>query len=144
MTKKPRQLVALLAAVLVVLLGSQASASELVMFERDGCPWCRRWNKDIGTIYDQTQEARRLPLRRVNLDRQAPGVTLKEPVRYTPTFVVVDGGAEVGRITGYISDDSFWGLLGALIGKLSPSPAPHATRDSIRAAFASELKANPR
>ena len=142
MTKKPRQLVALLAAVLVVLLGSQASASELVMFERDGCPWCQRWNKDIGTIYDQTQEARRLPLRRVNLDRQQAGVTLKEPVRYTPTFVVVDGGAEVGRITGYISDDSFWGLLGALIGKLSP--APHATRDSIRAAFASELKANPR
>lgn len=142
MTKKPRQLVALLAAVLVVLLGSQASASELVMFERDGCPWCQRWNKDIGTSYDQTQEARRLPLRRVNIDQQEAGVTLKEPVRYTPTFVVVDGGAEVGRITGYISDDSFWGLLGALIGKLPP--APHASRDSIRAAFASELKAKPR
>jgi hypothetical protein len=142
MTKKPRQLVALLAAVLVVLPGSQAIASELVMFERDGCPWCQRWNQDIGAIYDQTPEARRLPLRRVNLDRQQAGVTLKEPVRYTPTFVVVDGGAEVGRITGYINDSSFWGLLGALIGKLSP--APHATRGSIRAAFASELKANPR
>ena len=127
MTEKPRSLVAILAAVLLVLLGAQATASELVMFERDGCAWCQRWNKEIGTVYDRTQEAQRLPLRRINLDRQAAGVTLKEPVRYTPTFVVVDGGAEVGRITGYTNDDSFWGLLGALLGKLPPSPAPHGT-----------------
>jgi thioredoxin-related protein len=127
MTEKPRSLVAVLAAVLLVLLGARATASELVMFERDGCAWCQRWNKEIGAIYDRTQEAQRLPLRRVNLDRQAAGVTLKEPVRYSPTFVVVDGGAEVGRITGYSNDDSFWGLLGALLGKLAPSPAPHGT-----------------
>jgi thioredoxin-related protein len=127
MTEKPRSLVAVLAAVLLVLLGARATASELVMFERDGCAWCQRWNKEIGAIYDRTQEAQRLPLRRVNLDRQAAGVTLKEPVRYSPTFVVVDGGAEVGRITGYSNDDSFWGLLGALLGKLPPSPAPHGT-----------------
>jgi hypothetical protein len=127
MTEKPRSLVAVLAAVLLVLLGARATASELVMFERDGCAWCQRWNKEVGAIYDRTQEAQRLPLRRVNHDRQATGVTLKEPVRYSPTFVVVDGGAEVGRITGYSNDDSFWGLLGALLGKLPPSPAPHGT-----------------
>ena len=127
MTEKPRSLVAVLAGVLLVLLGARATASELVMFERDGCAWCQRWDKEIGAIYDRTQEAQRLPLRRVNLDRQAAGITLKEPVRYSPTFVVVDGGSEVGRITGYSNDDSFWGLLGALLGKLPPSPAPHGT-----------------
>src|SRR4029453_15400921 len=104
MTEKARSHVAILAAVLLVLLGARATASELVMFERDGCAWCQRWNKEIGAIYDRTQEAQRLPLRRVNLDRQGAGITLKEPVRYTPTFVVVDGGAEVGRITGYSND----------------------------------------
>jgi thioredoxin-related protein len=129
MTGKPRSLVAVLAAVLLVLVlpGARATASELVMFEHDGCAWCQRWNREIGAIYDRTQEAQRLPLRRVNLDRQATNVTLKEPVRYTPTFVVVDGGAEVGRITGYSNDDSFWGLLGALLGKLPQLPAPHGT-----------------
>ena len=61
-------------------------------------------------------------MRRVNLDRQEARITLKEPVRYSPTFVMVDdGGVEVGRITGYTSDDSFWGLLGALLGKLPPT-----------------------
>jgi thioredoxin-related protein len=127
MIEKPRSRVAVLVAVMVLLLGAQAGASELVMFERDGCGWCQRWNKEVGAAYDQTQEARRLPLRRVNLDRQKAGVTLKEPVRYTPTFVVVDGGAEVGRITGYISNESFWGLLGTLLGKLPPAPAAHGT-----------------
>lgn len=129
MIGKPRSLslVALVAAGMTALLLAQATASELVLFERDGCPWCNRWNREIGAIYEKTQEARRLPLRRVNLDRQAAGIKLKEPVRYTPTFVVVDGGAEVGRITGYISDDSFWGLLGTLIGRLPPAPAPHGT-----------------
>jgi thioredoxin-related protein len=122
------------------LLGAQATASELVMFERDGCPWCRQWNREIGTVYDRTQEARRLPLRRVNLDRQTAGIKLKEPVRYTPTFVVVDDGAEVGRITGYSNDDSFWGLLGALHAKLPSAPPPHNTADhvTIKAALASE------
>ena len=123
MTQKPSSLVAALMAVLVVLLGAQAAASELVMFERDGCPWCQRWNKEIGAVYERTPEARRLPLRRVNLERQQAGVKLKEPVRFTPTFVVVDDGAEIGRITGYINHESFWSLLGALVGKLPPAAA---------------------
>lgn len=130
MTEMPRSLAAL-AALLVVLFGAQARASELVMFERDGCPWCQRWNKDVGAAYDKTQEAKRLPLRRVNLDRQQAGFILKEPVRYTPTFVVVDDGAEVGRITGYINNESFWGLLGALLGKLPPAPRSRDTSDHV-------------
>jgi thioredoxin-related protein len=128
MTQKPRFSVTVLAALLSVLLCSPAATSELVMFEQYGCPWCQRWNNEIGAIYDRTPEARRLPLRRVKVDRQETGVKLKEPVRYTPTFVVVDDeGAEVGRITGYINDASFWGLLSALLSKLPPTPASRGT-----------------
>jgi hypothetical protein len=73
--------------------------------------------------YDRSAEARRLPLRRIAIDRPPEDIRLKAPVRYTPTFVAIDdGGAEVGRITGYSGDDSFWGQLGALLRKL---PSPH-------------------
>jgi hypothetical protein len=124
-------------AMFIALLCAQAGASELVMFERDGCPWCQRWNSEIGAAYDRTPEATRLPLRRVNVDRQPAGFRLKEPVRYTPTFVVVDDGAEVGRITGYINDESFWGLLGALAAKLPPLPPRSASRAAtMKTAFA--------
>ncbi|NGX99515.1 MAG: thioredoxin family protein, partial [Candidatus Afipia apatlaquensis] len=40
------------------------------------------------------------------------------PVRFTPTFIVVDNGREIGRITGYSNDNAFWGLLDALAAKL--------------------------
>jgi len=99
-----------------------AFASELVMFERAGCPWCQRWDREVGVTYAKTSEARRLPLRRVDIHSGSTGgIVLASPVRYTPTFVVVDDGREVGRITGYINDESFWGLLIALAAKLKPA-----------------------
>ncbi len=101
-------------------------AAELVMFERDGCIWCQRWNQAVGPIYDNTREAERLPLRRLNIDEQrSSGFTLVSTVVYTPTFVVLDNGREIGRITGYINDDAFWGLLGTLVAKLEPSYSPN-------------------
>src|SRR3954454_24611036 len=76
-----------------------AGASELVMFEQGGCVWCARWNREVGPVYDKTAEAKLLPLRRVDIGQQnAAGVALTGPVIYTPTFVVIDNGREIGRI----------------------------------------------
>ncbi|WP_205512132.1 thioredoxin family protein [Rhodopseudomonas sp. BR0M22] len=105
------------------LTAAAAHAAELVMFERDGCVWCARWDRDVGPIYPKTDEAKLLPLRRINIDHaKDPGLGLASPVRFTPTFVVMDQGREIGRITGYINDDAFWGLLGALAAKVTPPP----------------------
>jgi thioredoxin-related protein len=99
-----------------------ARASELVMFERDGCVWCQRWDRTVAPIYDKTDEAKLLPLRRIDVDRQSDGgIVLAAPVRFTPTFVVVDQGREVGRIIGYANDESFWGLLAQLAAKIDPN-----------------------
>ncbi|ABE41478.1 hypothetical protein RPD_4261 [Rhodopseudomonas palustris BisB5] len=109
-----------------------ARAAELLMFERDGCVWCARWDREIGPIYPKTDEARLLPLRRINIDRdKAADLGLASPVRFTPTFVVIDKGREVGRITGYINDDAFWGLLGTLVAKIAPSPHPNHTERGL-------------
>jgi thioredoxin-related protein len=108
-----------------LLMPAYCSASELVMFEQGGCVWCARWNREVAPVYDKTAEAKMLPLRRVDISQQsAAGVALAEPVRYTPTFVVVDNGREIGRITGFINDESFWGLLDALAAKLEAPPLP--------------------
>jgi thioredoxin-related protein len=107
------------------LSAAAARASELVMFEQGGCIYCARWNRDVAPVYDKTAEAKVLPLRRIDIGQQGnAGVALASPVRYTPTFVVVDNGKEIGRITGYISDDSFWGLLDSLAAKLETPPQP--------------------
>jgi thioredoxin-related protein len=105
-----------------LLFGSVAlaQAAELVMFEAKGCPYCARWNAEIGHLYAKTDEGKRLALRRVDVDEPRPP-DLKEiaGIRFTPTFVVVDGGREVGRIVGYLGEDQFWGLLGQLVERLN-------------------------
>ena len=112
-----------------LVVSQTARASELLMFERDGCVWCARWDREIAPIYGKTDEAKVLPLRRINIDHDKPtDITLNAPVRYTPTFVIVDDGREIGRITGYLNDESFWGLLGKYAAQLvKPTAAPNPT-----------------
>jgi thioredoxin-related protein len=125
-----KSLVIALAVATLSLSGlTLARASDLLMFERAGCVWCLRWDTAIAPIYSRTEEAKLLPLRRIDVDRQkAEGIVLAAPVRYTPTFVVVDNGREIGRITGYANDESFWGLLATLAAKIgTPHSEPNRT-----------------
>lgn len=101
------------------------------MFRRAGCTWCQTWDRAIGPAYPRTEAGARAPVRMVDLDRDpAPAVTLARPVRYTPTFVLVEGDREVGRIEGYPGEDFFWGLLDRLIARLPPPP-PAAAREAL-------------
>lgn len=114
---------ALLIVLQIALVPVSASAAELLMFERAGCVWCLRWTQEIGPIYPRSDEGKRAPLRRISLDAGPPAIDgLKETVFYTPTFVLMEGDREIGRITGYIGEDAFWGLLTMMIGKLPPAP----------------------
>ncbi|WP_315705716.1 MULTISPECIES: thioredoxin [unclassified Bradyrhizobium] len=104
------------------VLPSCAFASELVMFERPGCAWCARFNAEIAPIYPKTDEGRALPLRRVDLDKPLPAdLAGIDPGAFTPTFVVVDQGREIGRIRGYPGDSFFFGLLGRILTSAPPS-----------------------
>ncbi len=96
-----------------------AQADELVMFQLKGCPYCRAWNTDVGRIYAKTDEAKRLPLRRIDLLAQRPPeLRTIAPIRYTPTFIVMHCGQEIRRIEGYRSPDQFWGLLDSAIAAI--------------------------
>jgi hypothetical protein len=109
-----------LLTILVAGLGAgPAAAAELVMFESSGCPHCARWLREIGPIYPKTDEGKRAPLRRVDLAAPRPtdlaGIA---KIVYTPTFVLVRDGREIGRIVGYGGDEAFWSLLGELVRRL--------------------------
>ncbi|MEQ9571629.1 MAG: transcriptional regulator [Nitratireductor sp.] len=94
-------------------------AAKLIMLEQPGCPWCARFNEEIAPAYARTQEGRRAPLRRVDITRSWPAdLDFVARERFTPTFVLVEGGRELGRIRGYPGDEFFWYLLGDLIAKL--------------------------
>lgn len=104
------------------LAAAPAPAAELVMFERAGCPWCQRWDAEVAPAYAASPEGLKAPLRRHNLDTGQPkDLALARPVRYTPTFVLIDDRREIGRITGYIDNGMFWGLLTPMIAKIGKS-----------------------
>jgi len=115
---------ALVAAVFAVASAGVAAAAELVVFSQKGCVYCAAWERDVGRIFERTDEARLVGLRRVDMDAPRPAdLTGLPAVRVSPTFVVVDGGREVGRILGYRDQDQFWGLLHPILDRLPRQPA---------------------
>lgn len=114
---------ALLLAVWVAV-AAPLRAAELVMFEAALCPWCAAWDAQIGTVYPKTAEGRAAPLRKVALHGARPQNLIGiKGIRYSPTFVLVEGDREVGRIEGYPGEDHFWGLLGELLARLESETA---------------------
>jgi hypothetical protein len=107
----------LLSVFLAVLVWvSPGVAAELVMFESVLCEWCEAWHREIGFFYHKTDEGRAAPLRRVDIGDTRPTDLLEvRGLVYTPTFVLMNEGAEVGRILGYGGEDHFWGLLAHLL-----------------------------
>jgi len=85
------------------------------MAEEDGCFWCARWNNELGHIYPKTAEGKAAPLKRYDLHSQTPDVTFATRVHFTPTFILVENGVELGRIEGYPGEDFFWALLAQMI-----------------------------
>jgi hypothetical protein len=78
----------------------------LLLIEDPGCPYCRRWDSEVREGYEKSPEGRFAPL--VRRFRGAADVTFIPNVVYSPTFIVLVRGVEVGRIVGYQGPELFW------------------------------------
>lgn len=108
----------LAAAVLSVCSTVPAFSAELIMLEQRGCVYCQKWEAEIGVAYPKTAEGNQAPLRRVDIHEPIPeDLEYIRIERFTPTFVLVDEGREIGRIRGYTGDEFFWFLLSELLEK---------------------------
>ena len=99
----------------LILFPLHALAADLVMVQQAGCHWCEKWNSEISHIYPKTTEGKRAPLRRVDLRALPDDIAFTTPPVFTPTFVLVEHGQELGRIEGYPGDEFFWFLLARLL-----------------------------
>lgn len=124
---------ALIAAAWMSLISiKEVRAAELVMFESPFCEWCEAWDRDVGVVYHKTEEGRLAPLRRVQLHAPRPeDLGAIDAVVYTPTFVLVEQGRELGRITGYPGEDHFWGLMGVLLEPLKAASGACPAEPSV-------------
>ena len=127
----------LISSVVALLIGltwittTPVRAMELIMFEQEACEWCEAWNEDIGVVYHKTTEGKLAPLRRVDIfDKRPDDLKKLREAHFTPTFVLMDDGKEVGRIRGYPGEDFFWGMLGELIEKAKKKKAAEAKKET--------------
>ena len=95
-------------------------AVRLIMFEELGCEYCEMWNEEIGVIYHKTPEGRFAPLTRVFVGD--PKAKYIKRIIYTPTFVVVKGKTEIGRVLGYPGEEFFWSMLVEILVKAGYKP----------------------
>ena len=90
----------------------QTAVSEpvrLIMVETLACPYCIRWHAEIGPSYPASSEGKFAPLERLLLG--APELKNFKPITFTPTFIVMRGTTETGRLVGYPGRDYFWDEL---------------------------------
>lgn len=101
----------------------------LVMIGDPGCPYCARWEREVAPGYVASEDGKLAPL--VRRGRRDPDIAFIERVVFSPTFVMLVRGREVGRIVGYGGADLFWMQLAALMDDVrialqrSGAAAPH-------------------
>lgn len=134
-------LVAVGAAALWTSSGTRAAGGDgigpglrLVMVDDIGCQYCRKWDAEVGGLYERSAVGKVAPLER--RQKRHRDLAPYEPLAYTPTFILVRDGAEIGRIVGFPGADFFWAELERLIAKAGPLPPdtrpdpPAAPRDA--------------
>ncbi|MBX9926806.1 MAG: hypothetical protein K2Y05_10650 [Hyphomicrobiaceae bacterium] len=103
----------------------------LIMVDDPACRFCRKFDAEVGPGYPMTREGRTAPL--VKIRRGSPELLALDlaPATYTPTFILVRGRTEIGRITGYPGADFFYEELDTLLERsgstLFLKPAPSET-----------------
>ena len=90
------------------------------------CGACRQFDREVGPIYDKTEESLALPLERVLIDDwQASRHQLVEcasaDVIGTPTFLQIRDCQELDRITGYSDAELFWLGHRRMMNRINPS-----------------------
>lgn len=111
---------AVLALSIVATAPSFAAGVRLIMVEQDGCRYCIDWDREIAPKYPKSAEGRFAPLQRAK--RGDAALKGFNPVIYTPTFLVVRDGEEVGRVTGYAGKLFFYEQLDEELAKAGFQP----------------------
>ncbi|MEM9761771.1 MAG: thioredoxin family protein [Pseudomonadota bacterium] len=120
LTGSIRQMTRFLAAFALSALIAHATALagefRLLMLDQEACEWCEQWEEDIGGAYHLTQEGKIAPLTRASIHEPLPdGIALERRAGFTPTFVLLEDGTEVGRLEGYAGADFFYPMLDRLL-----------------------------
>ncbi len=83
------------------------------------CVYCMKFRHEVAPTYDRTREGRLAPLRMVSPLKPWPAdLAAVRRAPYTPVFILVDHGREIGRFVGYVDPKWFFAQLEPLLARL--------------------------
>jgi hypothetical protein len=94
-----------------------AVVQELIVLEVANCTYCDVFRRDVLPRYKQSERAKDLPIRFVDLnDPAADKLKLNSAVSMVPTVILMRAGAEAGRISGYWGPEAFFKGIARMLG----------------------------
>ncbi len=109
---------ALFCAIILLVTFSKTVHAEgsLLMITDATCPFCKAWEKEIGTIYPKTDVAKTFPLVRISINTPLETFSKNSKAAIgTPTFIFIENSEEIGRISGFSNAETFWWLIEDII-----------------------------
>ena len=95
---------------------SGAVSQEIVVFEVENCHVCGVFRDHVLPRYRQSPRASELPIRFVDVNEaDVSKMKLIAPIQMVPTMVMMRGGQEVDRISGYTGPENFFVLVGKML-----------------------------
>jgi hypothetical protein len=117
MTRSSRRFLFALALGMAALTETQAAT--LIVIDQADCLASVRFRREIVPQYSGKNIDSVASMKRVTVHRRWPKeLSGIKPPRYTPYFILVEDGAEVGRFGGYSRPAAFWRKLDRLLAKL--------------------------
>ncbi|SVE15922.1 uncharacterized protein METZ01_LOCUS468776 [marine metagenome] len=97
-----------------LLFAFPVSALEMLMAHNPSCHICQNFIKEVAGDYNESEEAKYLPLVIINVYKQpewfkeAYAENRIKQIRGTPTFIIWNGRKELSRLTGYSNKEDFY------------------------------------
>lgn len=107
----------------------------LVMIGDPGCPYCARFEREVAPGYRASEDGQLAPLVRRN--RHDADIAFIPRIVYSPTFIMLIRGREIGRIVGYGGADIFWMQVAGLLA--DARAALGQTGQAVRGAAAAPI-----
>jgi len=114
----------LLLTLFFILFAFPVYALELLMAHNPNCHICQRFIKEVAVDYNDSEQAKTLPLIIINVYKQpewfkeAYAENRINPIRGTPTFIIWNGRKELSRLVGYSTKEDFYKRINIFITEI--------------------------
>ncbi len=94
-----------------------ASDLEIVVVEAPGCIYCHLFRRDVWPFYENSQRAKKVPLRFADLNSETSlkDLDLAGPIDNVPTALLLRKNKELGRIPGFVGPESFFQCIDRIL-----------------------------